>query len=318
MQDKIIAFLKSRHQCVLGEEISRNLGISRQALWRHVQELRDAGYDIVAIPHQGYRLVRSPDRLYPFEISQGLSTKVIGRKIYYFDKVSSTMDAAMQLGFQNALEGTVVVSESQTKGRGRLGRSWSSPKYKGLYFSFILRPDIPANQAPVLTLMTAVSICEAIKKETGLDPQIKWPNDILLGDKKLCGILTELEAEIDAIRFVVIGIGLNANNNADELVDRAVSLKAYKGEHINRAELLRSILRRIEENYAVFKKKGPSCVLEKCIGLSLTLGRKVRLICHNRHFDGEAVDIDSDGGLLVRGDSGLVEKFMAGDVVHLR
>jgi BirA family biotin operon repressor/biotin-[acetyl-CoA-carboxylase] ligase len=318
MQDKIIAFLKSSRQCVSGEEISRDLGISRQALWRHVQELRDAGYDIVSVPHLGYRIISCPDRLYPFEISHGLSTKIIGRRIHYFDKVSSTMDAAMQLGFENAAEGTVVVSESQTKARGRLGRSWSSPKYKGLYLSLILRPEILPSEAPVLTLMTAVGICEAVKLETGLDPRIKWPNDIILGNKKLCGILTELDAEIDAVRFVVIGIGINVNNNRDELVDRAISLKALKGEQINRLELLKSVLRRTEENYVFFKKNGPADILEKWKALSLTLGRKVRLICHNRHFEGEAIDIDSDGGLLVRRDSGLVEKFMAGDVVHLR
>jgi len=324
MQDKILDFLKKKNEYVSGEEISQHLGISRQALWKHIQDLRDTGYDIVAVPHLGYRLIMCPDRLLPYELTHGLETKIIGRKIYYFERVSSTMDVAMQLGNQNVPEGTLVVAESQTKGRGRLGRSWTSPKYKGIYLSLILKPDILPACAPVLTLMAAVSICEGISRISGIEPQIKWPNDILIHNKKVGGILTELEAELDAISFVIIGIGLNVNNESNELPREATSLKEAKKnlsarqENINRIELLKEILRKIEDNYLILLKKSSSPILEKWRSYNITLGRRVEVVCHRQHFGGEAMDIDTDGGLLVRRDSGIIEKFMAGDIVHIR
>ncbi len=192
MQDKILSFLRDKSGYVSGDQLSHRLGISRQGLWKHIQELKDLGYDIVAVPHLGYQLKASADRLFPSEINDNLKTKFIGKKIYYFDKVSSTMDKAMELGMKHAQEGALVLTEAQTKGRGRLGRCWSSPKYKGIYMSLILKPKILPSLAPILTLMAAVSICQAVKEITDLDAQIKWPNDILLQHKKLVGILTEL------------------------------------------------------------------------------------------------------------------------------
>jgi len=255
MQDKILNFLKTSPGYISGEEISSHLEISRQALWKHIQELNDIGYDVVAVPHLGYKLVSSPDRLSSYEITHGLNTKFIGRKSHYFDTVSSTMDAALELAIKGAHEGAVVIAESQTKGRGRLGRNWASPKYKGIYLSLILRPRILPNQAPLLTLMSAVSICEAVKEKTGLISQIKWPNDILIHHKKICGILTELNAETDLSRFVVVGIGLNVNNDKKAIPVGATSLKEQKKHDINRLELLQEILRRIEDNYLVFHSR---------------------------------------------------------------
>jgi BirA family transcriptional regulator, biotin operon repressor / biotin---[acetyl-CoA-carboxylase] ligase len=332
MRDKILGLLKKKTEYVSGEDLSGHLGISRQALWKHIQELRDAGYDIVAVPHLGYQLVSIPDRLLPAEVNRNLGTRLIGRKLYYFERVSSTMDIAMQLGGANAPEGTLVIAESQTKGRGRLGRGWISPKYKGIYVSLILKPDIPPADAPVLTLMAAVSICEGISQIAGIEPQIKWPNDIFVQNKKLGGILTELKAELDAASFVIIGIGLNVNNNSDELIKEAISLKearmggqggqenlpSERSEDINRAELLKEILRRIEENYLSLQKKGSAPILEKWRNYNITLGRRVKAVSHKRHIEGEAVDIDTDGGLLLRTDSGIMEKLMAGDVVQVR
>ncbi len=318
MQNKILEFLKRKQDYVSGEEISQHLRISRQALWKHIQELREQGYEIVAVPHLGYQLVSSPDRLFPSEINSGLNTKFIGKKIYYFDKVSSTMDVAMQLGMKNTPEGTLVLSESQAKGRGRLGRHWSSPKYKGIYMSLILKPKILPNATPVLTLLSAVSLCEAIKKITDLDTQIKWPNDILTHHKKLGGILTELKAEMDLTSFVVIGIGINVNNDKETLPEGATSLKEQKKENISRIELLQQILQSIEKNYLLFQQKGAGAILGKWREYSITLGRRVRVVCQKEHLEGEAVDIDIDGGLLIRKDSGFIEKVMAGDVVHCR
>ncbi len=318
IQEKILDFLKRKPDYVSGDQISHRLGITRQALWKHIQILKDAGYDIVAVPHLGYKLISSPDRLVPFEVTRELNTKFIGKKIYYFGTVSSSMDVAWQLGIKGSSEGTVVIAESQTKGRGRLGRNWFSPKYKGIYLSLILRPKILPNQMPLLTLMSAVSICEAIREKTGLTCQIKWPNDILIHHKKLGGILTELNAETDLSHFVVIGVGLNVNNDKKTLLAGATSLKEQKKEEVNRLDLLQEILRKIEENYLVFQKKGGKPIIDKWRDWNITLGRRVRVVCQKQHIEGEALDIDIDGGLLIRNDSGLTQKVMTGDVVHCR
>ena len=318
IREKILDFLKRKADYVSGDQLSHRLGITRQALWKHIQALKDSGYDIVAVPHLGYRLISSPDRLMPLEVARDLNTKFVGKKIYYFDTLSSTMDAAWQLGIKGSLEGTIVLAETQTKGRGRLGRSWFSPKYKGIYLSLILRPKILPHQMPLLTLMNAVSICEAIREKTGLNCQIKWPNDILIHHKKLGGILTELDAETDLSRFVVIGIGLNVNNDKKTLPLAATSLKEQKKQEINRLELLQEILRKIEANYFLFQKKGSQPIVEKWRDWNISLGRRVKVIFQKEHIEGQALDIDSDGGLLIRNDAGLIQKVMAGDVVHCR
>ena len=318
MQERILDFLKRKQGYVSGDQISQRLGITRQALWKHIQALKDSGYDIVAVPHLGYKLISSPDRLFPAEVSWNLNTRFIGREIRYFDSIPSTMDLATELGIQGLPEGTLVVAEAQTKGRGRLGRIWFSPKYKGIYLSLILRPKISPTHGPLLTLLSAVSICEAINTVVGLDARIKWPNDILIQQKKIGGILTELSAEMDEIRFVILGIGMNVNNDKKTLPAQATSLKEQKKEVINRIELLQELLRRIEMNYLIFQKKGNESIVDKWRRYSLTLGKRVRIISHREHIEGEALDIDSDGGLLLRGDSGLIQKVMAGDVVHCR
>ena len=270
MQEKILDFLKRKQEGYLsGDQISHRLRISRQALWKHIQELRDLGYDIVAVPHLGYRFVSAPNRLFSSEISWHLDTKFIGKKIYYFDVLPSTMDIATGLGIKGAPEGTLVLAEAQAQGRGRLGRSWLSPKYKGIYMSLILKPNILPNSAPVLTLLSAVSICEAIKEFAGLDIQIKWPNDLLLSNKKLGGILTELNAQMDATRFIVIGIGLNVNNEKKTLPSGATSLKEQKGENINRIGLLQEILRKVEANYHLFQEEGSRPMLRNGVIIAL-------------------------------------------------
>lgn len=318
MQEKILDLLRRKQEYVSGEEISQHLGISRQGLWKHIQELKETGYEIIAVPHLGYRLVSIPDRLFPSEISSRLNTKFIGRNIRYFDQLPSTMNIATELALKDAPEGTVVLSESQSRGRGRLGREWFSPRYKGIYLSLILRPKILPGEAAVLNLLAAVSICEAIKEATGINSQIKWPNDILLGHKKIGGILTELNAETDVVRFIVIGIGLNVNNDKKSLLPQATSLKEEKKENTSRVELLKAILRSIEENYLLFQKDGAHPILDKWRHFNLTLGRRVKILSHKEQIEAEAVDIDTDGALLLRNDAGLMQKITAGDVVHCR
>lgn len=314
-RDKILEILKRKNEYVSGEEISAYLKITRQGLWKHIQELKDEGYDIVAVPHLGYRLVSSPDRLLPEEIRHGLNTKFIGGKVYYFETLSSTMDEAFARGMGGADEGTIVAAETQTKGRGRLGRNWASPKYKGIYASLILRPDIPPVRAPVLTLLASVAICEAVKKVTGLDARLKWPNDIFIENKKLAGILTEINAELDHVHFMVIGFGINVNNDRHSLIGGATSLKEQKDEHISRIGLLQEILRRIEEEYLLLQKNGADKIIDKWRANNMTIGRRVKIISQNDHLEGHALDIESDGGLLIRTDTGLIKKVMTGDMV---
>jgi len=318
MQDKILNLLKKKEGYISGEDISNHLNISRQALWKHIQELKDKGYDIEAVPHLGYHLVSSPDRLFEFEVYRGLNTKAFGRKIFYYDTLASTIDMAMDLGVKGAASGTLVLAEAQTKGKGRLGRDWFSPKYKGLYMSLILRPDMLPTQAPVLTLLAAVSICDALKSSTGVTSQIKWPNDILVNNKKVCGILTQVVAETDRIDFVVISAGINVNNDKKSLLASATSLKEQKKEEVNRVSLLQGVLQELEANYLFLEKKGSSQILEKWRHHNTTLGRRVKVYCQHEHIEGEALDIDTDGGLLIRKDNGINEKVMAGDVVHCR
>jgi BirA family biotin operon repressor/biotin-[acetyl-CoA-carboxylase] ligase len=318
MQDKILNLLKKKEGYVSGEDLSSHLDISRQALWKHIQELKDKGYDIAAVPHLGYHLVSSPDRLFEFEILRGLSTKTFGRKIFYYDTLTSTIDMAMEFGVKGCASGTLILAESQTKGKGRLGRNWFSPKHKGLYMSLILRPNMLPTQASILTLLAAVSICDAIKSASGIATQIKWPNDLLVNNKKICGILTQVVAETDRIDFVIISAGINVNNDKKALLSTATSLKEQKKEEVSRVSLLQEILRELEANYLSLEKKGVGQILEKWRQSNGTLGRRVKVYCQHKHIEGEALDIDTDGGLLIRKDNGITEKVMSGDVVHCR
>jgi BirA family transcriptional regulator, biotin operon repressor / biotin---[acetyl-CoA-carboxylase] ligase len=318
IQDEVLEYLKKKQACVTAEELCQRLGSSRQTVWKRILQLRGLGYDILSVPHLGYQLVSCPDRLYPDEVSSGLHTKIIGRSLHYYDHIPSTMDAAMQLANNKAAEGTVVIAETQTSGRGRLGRQWSSPKYKGLYFSIIVRPDMAPAEVASITLMAAVSVCEAVSRACQLEARIKWPNDILLENSKLGGILTEMNAGLERVMCVVIGIGLNVNTEKKALVEGAASIREHTGSPVSRIALLQETLRQFESYYMKFRRKESGAVLEAWRQASVTLGRRVNIDMHKRRIEGVAVDIDADGGLLVRRDSGFIEKVMAGDVLHCR
>lgn len=317
MTKDVLDFLKSRDGFVSGEEISRDLKISRTAVWKHIAHLRAKGYAIEAVPHLGYRIISLPDKLLPEEVSYGLNTKIIGKKIFYYDIVASTMDIAFDLGLKGAPEGTVVFTESQSQGRGRLGRSWASPKEKGIYLSLLLRPEFLPQEAPKITLMAAVAICEAVKKVTGLSVLIKWPNDILFGGKKLAGILTELDAEADKIKFINIGIGINVNTQKPFLPPEAISLADALGRVVARVELAKEILCALERNYFILKKDGFAQIAQIWRAHSAILGRRIEIRSQSRVISGEAQDIDADGALLVRQDSGFIEKVLSGDVIKI-
>ncbi len=320
VNEKILNFLKTETGYVSGEEISQALGTSRAAIWKHIQELRDLGYDIAAVPHLGYQLLSSPDRLFPWEVKYNLGNKLIARDVLYFEKLISTMDKAIEMARDKTAEGVLIIAEEQTKGKGRMGRTWLSPKHKGIYLSLILKPKITPQEAPVLTLITAVAVCEAIQQELGVDAQIKWPNDILLNNKKIGGILTELNAETDAVHSIVVGVGLNVNTDKKSLPDLATSLKAQTGSKIDRLNLLRRILVCFEKKYLQFKKQEIKNTLDKWRQLSATLGQRVKLtVAGNKsQLVGEAIDIDHNGSLLIRQDSGLTSRVVSGDIVHCK
>ncbi len=256
MHQHIIHTLKNASGYVSGEEISRSLHISRAGIWKYIQELRRLGYKIHAAPHLGYILKESPDRLLPWEIGYDLDTAVIGRRVEHHQVVASTMDEALRLASDGAGEGTVVCAERQTKGRGRLGRSWISPHGQGIYFSLILRPQVSPAEAAKFTLWAAVAVCEGLRRATELPVVIKWPNDLLIGRRKLGGILTELQAEADRVNFLVIGVGINVNMTGRQLPTAATSLRFEGGRIWRRVELMKKILNSLDQWHGVFQTSG--------------------------------------------------------------
>ncbi len=314
MYADIVNALKVSPGYLSGEELSSSLKISRTAVWKYIQELRRLGYDIAAVPHLGYQLLTTPDRLFPWEIQYQLGTRTMGRKIIYEEVVSSTMDEAFRHGLEGAAAGTLICAETQLKGRGRLGRSWVSPKGKGIYGSLILRPSLGPNDVAKLTLLAGVALCEAVRSSTKVAAQIKWPNDLLVGKKKLAGILTELNAEMERVKFVVIGFGVNVNTPESQLPQGSTSLKIESGQALSRVEFLKEVLRSFERWNGILGQEGFSSVLKRWKELSITLGRRVRITDPSSVVEGEAQDIDDDGGLLIRQDTGLIVKKMAGEV----
>ncbi|MDP2939192.1 MAG: biotin--[acetyl-CoA-carboxylase] ligase [Candidatus Omnitrophota bacterium] len=318
MKEAILKFLRNADGYLSGEEISKSLKISRAGIWKHINELRRDGYEIVAIPHLGYSLASMPDKLFPAEIQNNLNTKILGKKIYHYEMVSSAMDVAFDLAIKGAQEGAVILAEGQQKGRGRMGRTWASPKGKGIYMSIILRPRLLPNETPKLTLLAGVAVSQALRKVTGLELFIKWPNDILIKEKKVGGILTELNAELDSVKFAVLGIGINVNTRKTFLPQKATSLKEELGRNISRIELTKQILRELDNFYLLFERQGFSSIIELWRQISSTLGKRIKVVSQKNIIEGVAVDIDSQGALLIRKDSGFVTRVISGDVVGIR
>ena len=310
--------MKKENGYVSGEGISQALGLSRNAIWKHVEQLREEGYVIEAVSRKGYRLVSAPDKLLPAEIKRGLRTHLFGKKIVHYQSVSSTMDEASRLGLQGEREGLVVCAETQIRGRGRLGRSWVSPLGQGVYFSLLLRPRVSLAQVSCLTLVSAVAVCRAIRSVAGVDAKIKWPNDILLGQKKVAGILTELNAELDRIHFVVLGVGINVALVKTPGLSYAASLDKESGQKVSRVLLLQETLREMETYYQLFHAQGFPPVARAWRELSATLGRQVKVAEVKKTIEGLAVDIDDQGALLVKEKNGSVVRKISGDVIHLR
>lgn len=319
MDEKILnIFRKYPSQYISGEDLSEELQMSRTAVWKHIEDLRKVGYIIEAQPHSGYKLISAPDRLLASEISFGLDTKIIAKKILSFDAVDSTMDVAYNLAMKTKGEGICIFAEGQKKGRGRMNREWQSPKHKGVYLSIILRPEILPNEVPKITLMVAVSVAKTIRAKTGLNALIKWPNDILIDGKKVCGILTDMNAESDTVKFLVVGIGININSKARDLPDTATSLREASGEEIDRIGFTRPLLEELDRHYLDFTQQGFGAILNEWRNFSATLGLRIKVDFKNRHIEGQAMDVDDSGALLVRLDNGFTERLLSGDIQLVR
>lgn len=303
---------------VSGEDISRRLKVSRTAVWKGVEVLRELGYEIDGEPKRGYRLLSVPDKLFADEISRGLDVKTIGSRILSYEAVDSTNDVAMDLGERGMPEGTCVLAEYQKKGRGRMGRAWVSPKGKNLILSVLLRPALSASELPRITLLAGVTAVRAVRAVTGIRLGIKWPNDLYYQDRKVCGILTEMKAETDKVRYAVMGIGLNVNAAVSELPPQSVSLKKIARKAVSRVELAREFLRQLDGDYARFKKEGFRGVMAEWEEHSITTGKPVTVQHRGKSLRGQAVGIDEDGALWVRRDNGIQERVTAGNVSHDR
>jgi BirA family biotin operon repressor/biotin-[acetyl-CoA-carboxylase] ligase len=302
--------LKALRECnsyLSGETLSKQLGTSRVSIWKHIRSLKEDGYIIEASP-RGYKLVFSPDLLLPYEFP-GLE-----QRIHYFPEISSTMDAARELAKKGAGEGTIVIAEAQNRGRGRLSREWLSPE-GGIYLTLVLRPGISPAYAPRINLMASIAVAATIRKLVGLKAELKWPNDVLIEGRKVCGILAEMDAETDVVNFVNVGIGINANTSIPKFEKTVTSLKDALGREISRKEFLSALLMEIEQQQLLLMKAD---LIQEWKKLSVTLNKDVRIVAPGEVIIGRAIDIDTTGALIVKERDGSVKKAMAGDCIHLR
>jgi BirA family biotin operon repressor/biotin-[acetyl-CoA-carboxylase] ligase len=307
MKGQILEALRESSDYLSGETLSGQLGVSRVSIWKHIRSLKKDGYVIEASP-RGYRLVSSPDLLLPYEFPD------LEQRIHYFPEIGSTMDAARELAKKGAGEGTIVIAEAQTCGRGRLSREWLSPE-GGIYFTLVLRPRISPAYAPRINLMVAVAVAATIRKLLGLKAELKWPNDVLIEGRKVCGILAEMDAEMDVINFVNVGIGINANTSIPQFEKTATSLKDVLGREISRKDFLRALLVEIERRRPLLMKAD---LLEEWKKLSATLKKDVRIMSLGEEVIGQAIDIDATGALILKGKDGSLRTVLVGDCIHLR
>ena len=315
----LTALRRSSTGFVSGAELSQHLGITRAAIWARIEELRSLGYDIAASPHQGYQLLGVPDVLHADDLlSLVQDNKIVGRDIRVFEETNSTNDVAEKLARDGVKEGVVVFAESQTRGRGRLGRRWISPPRKGLWFSVLLRPDLRPQAATQLTVAAATALRRAIRDQTGLTPEIKWPNDILIKGRKVAGVLTELSAELDRVKHLILGIGVDVNLAVSEfpadLRKVATSLKIETGRHVQRAALAARILSELDRDYQRIRDHRFQEIVDEWEQHCATLGRRVSIQIGERSLQGHAEALDEDGALLLRTQHGRLERIIGGDV----
>jgi BirA family biotin operon repressor/biotin-[acetyl-CoA-carboxylase] ligase len=303
VKTKILQTLREAQGYVSGQQLCEELGVSRTAVWKAINQLREMGYDIDSASKRGYRIRSAPDLLTKNELESIRRTQWLGCRLECYDVIGSTNTAAMGLAEEGAPHGTLVLADKQESGKGRRGRSWEMPQGVAIAMSFVLKPvDLLPENAPMLTLVSAMAVAAAIRQESGLPAQIKWPNDIVLDGKKVCGILTEMSTQIDYINHIVVGIGINVHNEQfpEELSDRATSLYLESGKRYSRAALVEAVCEQFEHYYGIFMETQDLSALREEYDQSLVnLNRQVRVLDPRGEYDGIAAGINEKGALLV-------------------
>lgn len=317
MKAKILKMLRENDGYISGQRLCEEFGVSRTAVWKAINQLKEDGYEVEAVRNKGYHIVDSPDVMTEAELKSLIDTSWAGREVAYYEETDSTNLRIKQLGDEGAPQGTLAVADMQKAGRGRRGRGWVSPPGCSIYMSLLLRPEFPPIKAPMLTLVMAYSVAESIRKCTGLDVQIKWPNDIVLNGKKIVGILTEMSTEIDYINYVVIGVGINVNMDSfsGEIAQTATSLRIETGRKVKRAPIIAEIMRQFEQNYEQFlQTEDLSAIQEAYNDLLVNRDREVRIISGEDSYQAHALGINTLGELQVRRTDGTIEEVYAGEV----
>ncbi len=317
MKTEILKMLKEADQYVSGQQLCERFGVSRTAVWKIIGQLKEEGYEIQAVRNKGYRLVESADVITKAELESLMTTAWAGTNLVYYDETDSTNIRARQLAEEGAPHGTLVTADCQSAAKGRRGRGWIAPKGQGIWMSMVLRPDIEPQNASMLTLVAALAVSEGIKKSTGLEVAIKWPNDIVCRGRKLVGILTEMSTEADWIRYCVVGMGINVNMEAfpEELREKATSLCLELRRPVKRSPVICACMEAFEYYYGIFIRTGDlSALVETYNRLSANLGRMVTVLDPAGEFQGEALGIDSQGSLLVKCIGGEIRRVISGEV----
>ncbi|SFR84297.1 biotin--[acetyl-CoA-carboxylase] ligase [Anaeromicropila populeti] len=317
MKEKILKMLTNTQESVSGQQLSDSLGVSRTAVWKVINQLKAEGYQIEAVPNRGYKIIEYPDLITAEAVKSLLQTKIFGKEVRFYDEIDSTNMEARRHAEAHESHGMVILAEQQNAGKGRRGRNWVSPKGTGIWMSLILKPEFAPEKASMLTLLGALAGAEAIKDCTGLDCRIKWPNDLVVNGKKVCGILTEMSSEIDYIHYVIIGMGINVNADffPDDICHVATSLKLEGKQNYMRNQIAAKILFYLEKHYEKFCNYGDLRDFVKEYNLLLiNRGKEVKIIDSNHTFTGEALGIDSEGRLLVKDAAGQITEVMSGEV----
>lgn len=317
MRSSLLSILKNSDDYVSGEFISSSLGVSRTSVWKHINALRNDGYIIEAKSNNGYKLIECADEINKSSILENLSTKFIGKEIFHYRTIDSTNTKAKELAKNGAKDGTLIISDIQAQGKGRFERVWSSPK-GGLWFSIVLRPLISPIDACKITLIAAKSIFNTLKS-FGLEPEIKWPNDILINNKKICGILTEMNSDMDKVNYVVIGIGINSNFHVNLLTNtiqnQSTTLLNECLNIPNNIEILSSLLKEFEDNYMEFTKTlDLSNTLEVIKNNSNIIGNYIYVRTIRNSFKAKCLDIDNEGNLILEDNNGKVFTQTSGEI----
>ena len=302
MKAEILTILKDADGYVSGQELCERFGVSRTAVWKAMNQLKKEGYEIESVQNKGYHLVKTPDILSKNELVSIRKTKWVGTEICYFDVTDSTNTQAKSLGEGDAPNGTLVVAGKQESGRGRRGRSFESPAGTGIFMTLLLRPEIEPQNASMLTLVSALAVAKGIEHMVDLPVQIKWPNDIVINGKKVCGILTEMSAQMDYVNYIVIGIGINVSNEEfpEEIKDVATSIYLESGKHVNRAMLIEKIWEEFEDYYELYEKtQDLSSLVKEYDSYLVNRGQKVRVLDPKEPYEGKAMGITDRGELIV-------------------